>query len=191
MHLHKRSVVLLPLAAVLFGLSGCGSSGSDDSSADGTDPTAVESDAPTEDAGDASDSESDGDDTGASTGDVGSGVVTVDGVEYGDFAGECHISRGLDPETYLPIEVGDLSEPGLLVVAGIDNVASSPEVEANFIMTTGTNFRMVGIGGDGTIDSIAYVGSDTPGDVAEVAFSGTTEAQQSVVAEIVCEIGLD
>ena len=189
MQILKRSLVLFALAAVLFGLSGCGSSSSDDSAADGTDATEVGSGASTEDAGDASDTESNGDDTGAS-GDVGSGVVTVDGVEYADFAGSCSISRGLDPVTYEPIEVGDLSEPGLNVVLGIDNVASSPEVEANFIIVSLPNFRMAGIGGAGTIDSVAYVGSGTPGDVAEVAFTGTTDTGESVVAEVVCEIGL-
>ena len=114
----------------------------------------------------------------------------MDGVEYPDFAGTCSISRGVDPETYLPIEVGDLSEPGLNATVGIDNVASSPEVEANFIMASFGNFRMAGIGGDGTIDSVAYVGSGTPGDIAEVAFSGTTDAGESVVVQIFCEIGL-
>lgn len=185
-----RSLVPLLLAAAVIALAGCGSDSEDDSAAAGTDSTTSESEAPTEGAGDTGDTEPEDGGTEAPAGEAGSGFVTVDGVEYPDFAGTCSISRGVDPETYLPIEVGDLAEPGLNATVGIDNVASSPEVEANFIMASFGNFRMTGIGGDGTIDSVAYVESGTPGDVAEVAFSGRTDTGESVVVQIFCEIGL-
>jgi hypothetical protein len=134
-----------------------------------------------------------GDDGGLSDSDNGTGTVTLDGVVYPDFVGECLISRGLDPETYEPVPVGDLSDPGLILVVAVDNVASNPEVEANFVTTTEKTFRMTGIGGPGEMDSIAYVGPRTTVgslDLAQVAFSGTTEDGVPVVAEVVCEIGL-
>ncbi len=145
-------------------------------------------------AGEVSDSAPQDADVAAPAGASGTGVVRVDGVEYPDFVGDCSISRGLDPETYEPVPVGDLSEPGLIVVVGIDNVASAPAVEANFIMTSGQGaFRMSGIGGPGEIDTIAYI--DPPATVgsyelARVAFSGTTDDGVPVVAEVICEIGL-
>ncbi len=152
-----------------------------DDAAEATTPAATEV-APPADGGD-----------GYTTEDSGTGLVRVDGVEYPGFAGDCFVHRGLDPESYAPVPVGDLATPGLTVVVGIDNVASAPAVDANFIMTSETAFSMVGIGGPGTIDSISYVGPQTPFgavDLALVAFSGTTDDGAQIVAEVVCEVGL-
>ena len=186
-----RPCVLVVLASVALVVSACGSS---DSEADNADAPAATS-STSEPSPAATDDESAPDtEVAAPSGEVGTGVVTVDGVEYSDFVGSCSVSRGLDPDSYLPVPVGDLSEPGLNVVVGIDNVASGPPVEANFVMVGSESFRMRGVGGDGTIDSIEYVGDPPPAsestEVAEVAFSGTTDDGVPVVAEVVCEIGL-
>ncbi len=180
MHRYRRSTAAAVLTTLAMALSACGSSESD------ADDAAVS---------DTSSTSSESDDQGSSEAALvaGTGTLTVDGVEYPGFAGDCSISRGLDPETYEPIPVGDLSTPGLNVVVGVDNVASAPDVEANFIVTSGMTFRMEGLGGPGTIDSIAYVDPATSSDsvdIARVAFSGTTDEGTSVVADIVCEIGL-
>ena len=184
---HLRLSALVFFAAIAILLSGCGSSDSAEGDASTPDPTDAaapqdtDADTPTQDDG------------GQPIGESGSGVVSVDGVEYPGFAGSCSVHRGLDPETYKPVPVGDLAEPGLLVVVGIDNVASSPAVEANFIMVGATDFRMAGLDGSGSIDSIAYVGPEPSGistELATVAFSGTTDEGAAVVAEVVCEVGL-
>lgn len=182
------------MTTLAIGLSACGSSGSDaDDASDTSSPSESASPQEVEDAA-TEPSSDEGSNDGDVTAEAGTGTLTVDGVQYPDFAGDCFIHRGLDPETYLPIPVGDLSEPGLTVVVGVDNVASAPDVEANFIMTSETTFRMAGIGGTGTIDSIAYVDPGTSSDsvdLAPVAFTGTTDDAIPVVAELICEIGLD
>ncbi len=203
MQRRKRPFALVLIVSLAIVLSACGSSGSDtdDSGMPEVTPTSEPSsdqDA-ADDAGDASVSPATEaaapaqDDDGLTAEDNGSGLVRVDGIEYPDFLGECVVHRGLDPETYLPVPVGDLSEPELSVVVGIDNVASAPAVEANFIMLIETNFRMAGLDIAGTIDSIAYI--DPPAtfgsvDLALVSFTGTTDDGIPVVAEVVCEIGL-
>ncbi len=185
MHRPNRLSAIALLTTLAIVLSACGSSDSDTESSGASASTdapdgATEPTAPNGDAGDPA-------------GESGSGTVSVDGVEHSDFVGECLISRGLDPVTYEALEVGDLSTEGLNVVVGIDNVASGPEVEANYVMVGATTFRMAGIGGPGTIDSIDYVGpppSTSATELVLVAFSGTTDDGLSVVAEVVCEVGL-
>lgn len=123
--------------------------------------------------------------------DVGSGLVRVDGVEYSNFLGSCNVHRGFG-ENFVPIPVGDLSDPDLSVLVGIDNLESKPEMKFNFTIVGGETFRMSGFGGDGTIDNIAYLSDMSHSgsvSMALVAFSGTTKDGVPVVAEIVCEIG--
>lgn len=183
-------VLLIPLA---FLVSACGSE-----DPDAGDPGATAT-APVSDSASASGPEEaspapEGEDSGDfAAEDNGTGKVTVGGIEYPNFAGDCFIHRGLDPETYLPVEVGDLSMEDLTVIVGVDNVASEPETEANFIIATATAFRMGGLGITGTVDSIDYVGPRAMVgslDLALVEFSGTSEDGVPVVAELVCEIGL-
>lgn len=187
-----RPPVLVVLASVALVASACGSSDADTDDAEAPAATSPISEPSAETTDDAAAPEETT--AAAPSGEVGAAVVTVDGVEYPNFAGSCSVSRGLDPDTYLPVPVGDLSEPGLNVVVGIDNVASGPDVEANFVMVGSEAFRMVGVGGDGTIDSIAYVSGPPPEsesvEVAQVAFAGTTDDGVAVVAEVFCEIGL-
>ena len=176
------------LTSLVIVLSACGSSGSDTDNSDTPDaasPTSVVSST-------SEPSPAQGD-SGLTAEDNGSGLVWVDGVEYPDFVGECAVHRGLDPETYEAVPVGDLSEPDLSVLVAIDNVASNPAVEANFVITVEPNFRMAGLDVAGIIDSIAYVDPPTPFgsiELARVAFTGTTDTGIPVVAEVVCEIGL-
>ena len=180
--LTKVTVVLI---AGVIAMAGCSSS-DDETSAD--DPTTTE--AASTDIESSSDPEADPDESngdGYAASDEGSGSVTVDGVENGGFLGECEISRGNGKE-----DVGDLSTEGIEIILAIDNVESNPTEEMNFVVTGSTNtFRAVGVG-NGSLESIEYVGAPSGlGDTTEiglVAFSGTTDDGVDVSAEVVCVI---
>ncbi len=184
----NRPFALVLLTSLAIVLSACGSAGSDTDDSDT--PDAV---SPTSVASSTSEPSPDQGGSGLTAEENGSGLVRVDGVEYADFVGECAVHRGLDPETYEAVPVGDLSEGDLSVLVAIDNVASNPALEANFVITVEPNFRMAGFDVAGIIDSIAYIDPPTPFgsiELARVAFTGTTDTGIPVVAEVVCEIGL-
>ncbi len=188
------------VASFVIVLTACGSGGSDPGESgmsESAPPVSEATATPDTENGDegtagGEDGGSAGDDGTYTAEDSGSGLVRLDGVEYPNFVGDCFVHRGLGDDL-LPVEVGDLATPGLTVVVGVDNVASEPDQEANFVMLNGESFRMAGLGGNGTIDSIEYVGpraSFGSVELALVAFSGTTDDGLPVVAELVCEIGL-
>jgi hypothetical protein len=142
------------------------------------------------DEGDATGGESGTDDSGDGNGAgtdvaIGSGTVTIDGVANSGFAGECEIARANGAEP-----VGDVSSGELDLVVAVDNAASGPTQEMNFVATGSSGVFSVYAPPDrssGTIDSIAYV--DEPSDSAAVVeFSGTTEDGRAVVAQLGCSL---
>ena len=188
--MQQRPPVKAALLALAFALTiaACGSS--DDSEA--SDPAESSTDAETTsgDTGDATTGEPEPEDAG-DEGDagaavaVGSGTLTIDGVENPGFEGECEISRANGAEP-----VGDVSAGELDTLVVMDNVASGPAQEMNFSITSGTILSIRETDAaptNGTVDSVAYV-SEPSGNAAVVAFSGTTEDGRAVVAEVGCSL---
>jgi hypothetical protein len=128
---------------------------------------------------------------GLTAADEGKGTVTIDGVQHDDFRGSCELSRNYGKE-----DMGDLATmEGLKMMVAIDNVASTPAVEMNFVAYTNLDFTMVVQGQGrqrGTISQLAYESDLAPTGtsqaIAKVAFTGQTEAGVPVVARVVCEI---
>ncbi len=188
--MQQRPPVKAALLALAFALTiaACGSS--DDSEA--SDPAESSTDAETTsgDTGEATTGESDPEDAG-DEGDagaavaVGTGTLTIDGVENPGFAGECEISRANGAEP-----VGDVSTGELDTLVIMDNVASGPAQEMNFSITSGTILSIRETDAaptNGTVDSVAYV-DEPSGNAAVVAFTGTTEDGRAVVAEVGCSL---
>jgi hypothetical protein len=189
--MQQRPPVKVALLALAFALTiaACGSS--DDSEA--SDPAESSTDSgetASSDTGDATTGESEPDDAGdegeaGAAVAVGSGTLTIDGVENPGFEGECEISRANGAEP-----VGDVSTGELDTNVGMDNVASNPAQEMNFSITFGTLFSIRETDAaptNGTVDSIAYVGEPS-GDAAVIAFTGTTEDGRAIVAEVGCSL---
>ena len=121
----------------------------------------------------------------------GTGSVSYDGVQYDDFRGNCELSRNSGRE-----DMGDVADTvGLRPSVAIDNVASTPAVEMNFvIISSALRFTMVR-GAErvsGTVSQLGYDGPLTPKGtsqaVAPVVFTGQTTEGVPVVARIICEI---
>ncbi len=187
--MQQRPPVKAALLALAFALTiaACGSS--DDSEA--SDPAESSTDAETTsgDTGETTEESepedaSDEGDAGAAVA-VGSGTLTIDGVENPGFEGECEISRANGAEP-----VGDISTGELDTLVIMDNVASGPAQEMNFTITFGTILTIretAAAPTNGTVDSIAYVGEPS-GDAAVVEITGTTEDGRAVVAEVGCSL---
>lgn len=184
----------LIVAVVALLAVGCSSDDSADSS-DGVTTTETSGDASGGDEADALDEGASGDDGGSGGGgpsedEVGNGVVEVDGEVFEGFVGDCEISRGFGTE-----DVGDLSDPGLSVIIGIDNVDSEPEQLINFVVLNEDAFRMStqGSGSNvpGVLESVNEVGPRTASgsrDIVTVEFSGPRDDGAAVTAQIVCEL---
>jgi hypothetical protein len=121
---------------------------------------------------------------------IGHGSVWYDGVQHDDFLGDCQLSRLNGRE-----EMGDLANlEGVRISVGIDNVASSPAMEMNFVVYSSLDFTMVR-GAErmrGTISQLAYESELSPKGtsqaIAKVAFTGATGDGVPVVARVWCEI---
>ncbi len=185
---HRRPVTaaLLALAFALT-IAACGSS--DDSEASDPAESSIDAETTSGDTGETTTGESEPDDAG-DEGDagaavaVGSGTVTIDGVENTGFEGECEISRANGAEP-----VGDVSAGELDLVVAVDNVASGPAQEMNFVLTGSSGIFSVSTPdrSSGTIDGIAYVGEPSES-AAVVEFSGTTDDGRAVVAQLGCSL---
>ena len=126
--------------------------------------------------------------------DVGNGSITVNGVEFPDFTGDCGISRNHGRE-----DIGDLNEGTLNGTVAVDNVAAHEDMSMNFVSTGMDDFKFrdfLGITGvdspaDGEITSMTELGARTADgsrDIAEVRFAGVLDDGTTLEADIVCEL---
>ena len=126
--------------------------------------------------------------------DVGNGSITVNGVEFPDFTGDCGITRNHGRE-----DIGDLNEGTLNGTVAVDNVAAHEDMSMNFVSTGMDDFKFrdfLGITGvdspaDGEITSMTELGPRTAEgsrDIVEVRFAGVLEDGTTLDADIVCEL---
>ena len=124
------------------------------------------------------------------TSDVGTGVITVDGIAYDGISGSCDLSKnfGMDP-------LVDPNEDGVTLVLGVDNVSSgtaTSDNEFNFTVVAAPAFRMAGTpSGQGTLDLLVIEEPRTQlehVDLGVLSMNGVTDDGTLVTASIVCII---
>lgn len=179
--MQQPSPVRSAILALAFGLAFASCGSSDDS--ESSDPAEASTDTGEATAEQPEDAGDDGD-AGAAIA-VGSGTLTIDGVENPGFEGECEVSRANGAEP-----VGDVSTGELDTLVIMDNVASGPAQEMNFSITSGTILSIretAALPTNGTVERVAFVG-ERSGNTAVIMFSGTTEDGRAVVVEAGCSL---
>lgn len=132
---------------------------------------------------------------GHSSDDVGNASLTVNGVEFLDFVGDCEITRETGKK-----DVGDLNEGDITTIIAIDNVAAHEESSMSYVAISEESFTFrdpvgaAGVGGPrakGEITTMTELGprtADGSRDIVEVRFAGVLEDGTTVDADIVCEL---
>ena len=122
--------------------------------------------------------------------DVGTGVITIDGVAYDGISGSCDISKDFGAAPVL-----DPNEDGVTLVLGVDNVSSgtaTSDNEFNFTVTSKSAFRMAGTpSGEGTLNVLIIEEPRTElenVDLGVLSMNGVTDDGVPVSASIVCII---
>ena len=127
--------------------------------------------------------------------DVGNGTLTVNGVTFPDFVGDCEINRNNGRE-----DVGDLNEGDINTIIGIDNVEAHLESSMSYVAISEESFTFrdpqsaagVGLGRHkGVINTMTELSPRTASgsrDIVEVRFAGVLEDGTTVDADVVCEL---